>query len=470
MGKIFFFLNIILFLKIIININSDTSIQYIEYSFARNLTINTNMSPNNIFKNLFYNLIYIKQKLGSNKSEIPFYLYLQQYSTIIQSSNVESSQVKGLYDETSSKTYSKLKDKTKFGVSDMEEGTLSKDNFYFTESTYPINFYLSISSFYNTHITEGGIIGFRLFPLISDDEYETSFIKNLKQLKVISNYIFTFKYFNNNLNEDNGKLIIGEYPHKYDTKNYNKINFINAKADIVHKEIEWYFILDGINVNEKKIEENGYVYFYPEIGFIVGSEYYFNYIKSLDTYENYFNNKKKCYNEKININDFEGNDIEMKLNGEFIGYYCDKDVDVSLLKFDNISFIKKSMEYIFNFNTDNLWIEYGNYKYYMIIEKTIGDGYWYFGKPFFKKYQIFFDYDNKQIGLYTKNEASEENKDNEKSNLIIVLIIVIIIFIVIVIVSMFVIIKFKVCKKRKHRADELKDDDYDYSIQNESQN
>ena len=468
MCNIYFSLNIILLLIILTDIYSETSTKHIEYPFTRNLTINTNMTPNNIFKNLFYNLIYIKLKVGSNKSEIPFYLYLQQYSTIIQSSNINFSQVKGLYNETSSNTYIKLKNAEKFPISDMEEGILSKDNFYFSESTYPINFYLSKLSFYNTHITEGGIIGFKLYSLISEDKYETSFIKNLKQLKLISNYIFSFKYSNNNLNDNDGKLIIGEYPHNFDTKNYKKINFINAQADITQKEIEWYFKLDGINVNEKNIEQRGYAYFYPEIGFIVGSQYYFYYIKSLDTFKNFFIEKKNCFIETININDYEGNDIEMKLNGEFIIYYCDKNVDNSQLKFGNISFVKKSMEYDFNFDSENLWIEHGNYKYYMIIEKSIGDGYWYFGKPFFKKYQIFFDYDNKQIGLYTKIEPSLENNDN--NNLITALIIVIIIFIVIVTVSLFIIIKFKICKNRKFRANELKDDDYDYSIQNESSN
>ena len=468
MNIIYLFLNVFLLQIIISVINSDVLTKYIEYPFSRNLTINTNMSPNIIFKNLFYNLIYIKLELGTNKSEIPFYLYLQQYSIIIQSSNVESSQVKGLYDETSSNTYAKLKNKTTFSISDMEEGILSKDNIHIAGSRYPINFYLSVSSFHNTHITEGGIIGFRLFPLIIDDEFETNFIKILKQLELISNYIFTFKYSDNNLNKGDGKLIIGEYPHNYDTINYSKVNFINAPADIVQKEIEWYFKLDGINVNEKVIEQNGYVYFYPEIGFIVASEYYFSYIKSLDTFKLFFNDKKNCFNETININDYEGNDIEMKLNGEFIGYYCEKDVDVSQLKFGNISFVKKNMEYNFNFNTDNLWVEYGNYKYFMIIEKSIADGYWYFGKPFFKKYQIFFDYDNKQIGLYTKIETREENKKDDY--LIIVLIIVIITFIVIIAVGIFVIFKLKIYKTRKYRANELKDDDYDYSIQNESSN
>ena len=121
------------------------------------------MESNITFKNLFYNQIYITLKIDSLNKKIPFYLYLQQFPFIIESSNVSDSQVKGLYDESLSKTYQKLKEYEYFVGGDMEKGILSKDLFNLNDnvSSY-LNFYLCKENKYYSHITEGGKIGFKL--------------------------------------------------------------------------------------------------------------------------------------------------------------------------------------------------------------------------------------------------------------------------------------------------------------------
>ena len=78
-------------LSIIISIfNSETikekkeeEIKYLEFDFQRNITINESMEPEIIFKNLFYNQIYINIEVGSTKTIVPFYIHLQQYTFII---------------------------------------------------------------------------------------------------------------------------------------------------------------------------------------------------------------------------------------------------------------------------------------------------------------------------------------------------------------------------------------------------
>ena len=69
-------------------------------------------------------------KVGSQKIEIPFYFYLQQYSFIVQSSEVSNDEVKGLYNESCSTTYKVEYPKESFTVIDMYEGTDSKDMFF----------------------------------------------------------------------------------------------------------------------------------------------------------------------------------------------------------------------------------------------------------------------------------------------------------------------------------------------------
>ena len=51
-----------------------------------------------------------------------------------------------------------------------------------------------------------------------------NFIYELKQLDLINDYSWTIKYINKNENDIEGFLIIGDYPHIYDNKNYNEIN------------------------------------------------------------------------------------------------------------------------------------------------------------------------------------------------------------------------------------------------------
>ena len=102
---------------------------------------------------------------------------------------------------------------------------------------------------------------------------------------------------------------------------------------------------------------------------------------------------------------------------------------------------------------------------------------WYLGTPFYKAYQLVFNYDSKTIGLYVSknmiNVINENNNDNkteinndmekkyEKSNKtsIIRIILEILFGICLIIVAYF--IGKKINEQRKKRANEL-EDDYDY--------
>ena len=78
---------------------------------------------------------------------------------------------------------------------DMSEAFLSEDIFYFNKDKDKINlnFYLSKENHDNTHITEGGKIGFKFEPESSQSE-EAFFITKLKYRKIISELVFTIKY------------------------------------------------------------------------------------------------------------------------------------------------------------------------------------------------------------------------------------------------------------------------------------
>ena len=205
--------------------------KYLEFSFKRNLTINDSLKPEELIKTLFYNQIYVNIKIGSTKKEIPFYLYLQQYPLVIQSSNVANEQVKGIYNKSESNTYEEIGKKESFIVDDMSYAILSKDNFYFNNDNTQslISFYLCLENYDKTHITEGGKIGLKLYSTSAHSE-KSSFISILKKNKIISSYVFSIIYDTKVFDEDTGKLYIGEYPHILDKKHYTEDYFINNKA------------------------------------------------------------------------------------------------------------------------------------------------------------------------------------------------------------------------------------------------
>jgi len=443
------------------NIKSDNYNNYVEFSFERNLTLSELISLEELFKSLFYNQIYIKIKVGSKQIEIPFYLYLQQYSFIIESSEVSYDQVKGLYNESKSKTFTSSNKIETFMVMDMSEGILSQDIFFIKNNTL-LDFYLCKKNNDNSHITEGGKIGFKLETESAQSE-EAFFLTNLKNKNLISNLIFSIKY-DSEKNDDKGNLYIGAYPHIIDSNKYNENYFTNDNAAQIYTKVEWALNFQEIKLGKNVIESNCIAFLYLEIGYIIGTKNFFDFLLSLDIWNKYFNNNK-CHKTKFNIDDYEKNIIDSKLADEYTIYYCDKDIDVTKIDIGELAFIDKSMSYSFNFSFAELWEEKNGYQYFKIIQHEYYNDYWYFGKPFFKKFQMVFDYDNKIIGLYTnilENEQTDNNNNNNKKQNIYIYILIIIGLVVIIIGLIIVLVKnYKKFTKRK-RANELLDDNYDY--------
>ena len=451
MIKIYFFLN-----------KNTNKFKYLEYSFKRNLTINDLFTPEDFFKIYFYNQIYINITVGSNKSIIPFYFYLQQYPFVIESSNVSESQVKGLYNEMESKTYKSKSDENTFILGDLYKAYLSEDYLYFNSNiNSSIKFYLAKENIEYSHITEGGKIGFKPFEIYSEDE-KTSFIENLKNNKIISSKIFSFRYDSNKIDEDSGKLYIGDLPHNINPIKFNENDYIGIPAEnhYYFTHYDWIYKFREIKVGGNIIEKEREAYFYSELGFIIGNRFFFNYLKNLDIWNEYLYKNKKCHEYEFYINDFESNDYIQRFLSKFTGYYCDKDVDIEKLNLGKISFITIANQYSFDFNIKELWMVKNEYKYFMIIKSEDLEDLWYFGKPFFKKYQMVFEYDKKQIGLYTKM-SNNQNENVNKSNIIYILIIV---GLVIIIIGLgFLLIKSYINLPRMKRANELNDDEYEYN-------
>ena len=128
-------------------------------------------------------------------------------------------------------------------------------------------------------------------------------------------------------------------------------------------------------------------------------------------------------------------------------------------------FLKKDFGVIFELTSDNLFKLINDKYYFMVMFPTyraaMESEFWRLGEIFLKKYVFTIDQDGKTIGFYNyniKGEGEEEEKNNAP-----VLLIVCLVFGVLILVGVAFYFGTKFVKQRKKRANELKDDEYDYN-------
>ena len=103
--------------------------------------------------------------------------------------------------------------------------------------------------------------------------------------------------------------------------------------------------------------------------------------------------------------------------------------------------------------------ESGEYIFIKILFQKYG-GNWVLGKPFTLKYKFMFNPDIKEIGFYSKDKDKNEEKSNFKKIFILT---IVLIGLCIIFVFVGVILGKKIYGlKKKKRANELADDDYEY--------
>ena len=142
-------------------------------------------------------------------------------------------------------------------------------------------------------------------------------------------------------------------------------------------------------------------------------------------------------------------------------YSCNEEYLNEIKRFPKLKFYLKNTKTSFVFNFNDLFLKIGNQFYFMVIFDKYSRNFWEIGFPFFKKYDIVFDEDNKIISYYNPNKNIENNEN--KNN---VFKIILIIFLGIIAFCGLLVIGFYLGKskyiQRKKRANELDDDEYDY--------
>ena len=243
-----------------------------------------------------------------------------------------------------------------------------------------------------------------------------SFIEQIKE-KYIDKYLLTL-YFNkennNSVKNEDGIIILGEYPHNINNYIKNKkikYSYSSKKNDT----FSWGMNFDNIYYNISFKNENYLIKYMSDIlsvefninmDFILGTNEYKNLIIK-DFFQEYFT-KDIC--KKIIFK----NIYEIIL--------CNSDVFLlnNLKKFPSLIFQNKKDDIYFEFNYQDLFdlIYGGNYYIFLVFFKLnyykTNNFKWYFGINFFKKYLTIFDYDKKIIGFY----SDEKNNINQKFKII----------------------------------------------------
>ena len=197
-----------------------------------------------------------------------------------------------------------------------------------------------------------------------------------------------------------------------------------------------------------------------DLALIQGSSSYYDYIEN-NFFKQYFDNKI-CTKYMWYLN----------IYFQYFVIECDKKQfsEKDINSFPKLFLIGFNAQVKFVFDANDLFTE-TKYKYFFnVIFSIYRLEYWILGKIFLKKYLTIIDYKEKKISVYLGqdipiNEQIEEKSEIYKKDL----------FIIAIIVILFLIFGFlcyiigkNINKKRKKKAYELTDNDYEYTSTNEN--
>ena len=402
----------------------------IKFYFKKKYNSNSMNETFDYYQYLVNNDLITELIIGSPPQIIPITLKYNMESFYLTK---PSSQ--GIFNSNNSKTFFSNFKEIKLTTEELEKGYIAKENIIFNFQNKnnkiiqkPISdiFFLYITK-PNASIINSGNIG---LTYTSFSDYKNlNIIIQLKKKDLIEHFTFQFNY----LNETNGELFIGEYPHEYNKSFYDKFDFYHIKINFGGL---WYSYFDYISYGNFTSNIKTYFYLNSTLGGIIGNRFFLNSIEKL-----FFHNKE-----------FTKGKCKINYKYDYTFYNCD--IDVNLKHFQNLSFYSKELNYTFILSYEDLF-EFINGKYFCkLIFKEDTSSNIYLGQPFLKKYMFIFDNDRKLFGFYIKIK--------EKENFLSLFTIMIIVLLLIIMILSIILIRYIYKKPRRIRANEL-EEDIDYT-------
>jgi len=462
--------NSLLLMNILIIISKNNFISsyiILPFNFSSKKTKN-NDNPKEYFEYYINNTIY--SKIEINNIPIDFKISMETFPIFISKKIYKNQNFINADDNKYSLNYLNIKEAFLINDSFKLESAqinLSNTNLYINDN---LSFFL-VNEFNDSNLYEDAEIGFSRVEGnqsmdIKNDidikgysiEEKANLIFQLKKKDLINSTLFSIKY-NEEISQESGEIIIGDYPHIYDPLHYSEKDLYSNKITIyTYPPYNWNSGFIEFIYNNKSLIVTNIFQFSIDHGFI---EAPMNVKKYFESFFNKYNDS--CIEDIVN---------------NYHVFYCKNNV---IQNFKNISFSFKNQqsyqpgflnELKMEFDYKDLFInENGIYYFQIIFSKSLD---WIFGKPIFKKNRIVFDQDKKMYGIYKyyQKENNNENiiinnpNDNNSNNskFIIFYVIIFISLLFVIIESIFIIRKYLGNK----RPNELKDEN-DYDMNNDKE-
>jgi hypothetical protein len=468
-----------------------------------NIYYNESILSEDYLSNIYSKYLYTNFLIGSNKDEIKAIINMSQIGFFIYDK---------AYNYNDSSSFKKAPETKSFYKKNYEEGYLANDTICLVPYEKKIdvpniniknchNFDKVIFSLLNNkqkyienNLFENyGIIG--LQENTNQDEYIMPlFIKSLKNTDMINSHTFSFHFLNNSkFGENEGFILIGDEEFDED-KGILRRTISQTKYGQVYWNLIFSKVIVGVNDCFNTSDDNLLRNFNIKDAQLIGD---LPYIVGLNEYKTYI---RAYFFEELLMKDicfFK----TIIIDEDYSTYVCDSKSDLfqeKIKKFPKLFFQHYDLNKTFVLDQNDLFT-YNNLNkldsniYFLVLFSNKKEPYtnpefpggsvitrWKLGIPFFKKYKLSFNSDNRMITYYEKfiDENNNNNNDNEgndyKKNdgnknsninshsiLIKVLIIagLLIIFFILGILFHKNIIKLP----RKKKANEL-EDDYEYTI------
>ena len=432
-----------LFIFLMSLIHSIQQSSFIALNISREINLDS-LNSTSFYNKMEINNLITNISIGTPKQNFSILLSMRLSSLVITSTLSSFNNLTKKYNLNDSSTFhsNNFSDNYRFGYDEFKKGILSRENFEFSLiNLNKLNFILATEE----HSGNSGVLGLNInFDRDHLDDY--SLLKQLKDRNLISSYIYSFVFENNDnpLVLSKGNLIIGGYPHDFKPDLYKKEKYYEIKCNFnffiynQYWEIKHLIFFYGNN-DENEFTEDLYTKIDFSYTFILASNKFKKFISELFT--KYYGNK--CVLNKGRLHQY---------------FLCDKNININKLKNINIFYGKNNFTFVLT--PSDLFTLYDDKLFYLICfsnSQSVNE--WSLGSIFLKKYPLVFDQQRKVIGYYADKEKIY---DNTKTYLKILLLISVIIIIVLI----FFIINHSFYFKRKVRANEL-EENVDYQSIND---
>lgn len=289
-----------------------------------------------------------------------------------------------------------------------------------------------------------------------------NFIIYTRGKAALSKYLFSYIF----QNPQEGLLIIGDELYNYNPIIYNESHFkgvYNFNHNSLNHDKE---IIYDKNNNQYITLNKSDVFIEYKYGIIIGTNQYkqlidqFFFSKLID--------ENICKIELVNLND----------TSKYYIYICNN--KLNLLSFPKLIFFSRNYKYNFELDSQDLFVKkFDNNFYFLVLfrQNTDDNDDWILGEPFYKKYTFSFNLDARIVGFYDKIFPDEKNNEEKiensnESNNTVKIIFIIISCLILIALLMFLSFYYgmKLKEGRKKRANELKEDNYEYFPESDKEN